>query len=62
MAEVVRPETVEGQTKIESRFMGIQSIYGHIDSHSQGSIVLDSYGKLHYMPGNHASNDQYFSL
>lgn len=40
--------------------MGVQSVYGHIDSHSQGAIVVDAEGRLHYLSGNHAAADEYY--
>lgn len=60
LAEIVRPDNSNGVAKIQTRFMAIQSVYGHIDSHSQGSVVIDRNGKLHYVSGNHAANDEYF--
>ncbi|MFS4456578.1 hypothetical protein [Maribacter sp. 2304DJ31-5] len=60
LAEVIRPSSVSGNATVTSRFMGVQSVYGHIDSHSQGGIVLDAVGKLHYLSGNHAASDEYW--
>ena len=60
LAEIIRPKKVKGKIKIKTRFMAIQSVYGHIDSHSQGGVVIDKEGKLHYFSGNHAANDEYF--
>jgi hypothetical protein len=60
IAEITRPKRVTGKTIVRNKYMGLQSVYGHIDSHSQGSVVFDKDGKLHYMPGNHAACDEYF--
>lgn len=60
LAEIKRPESLSGSTSVKKRFMGVQSVFGHIDSHSQGGVVLDANGKLHYFAGNHAASDEYF--
>ncbi|MFS4454930.1 DNRLRE domain-containing protein [Maribacter sp. 2304DJ31-5] len=60
LAEATRPSSASGNTTFTSRFMGVQSVYGHIDSHSQGGVVLDATGRLHYLPGNHAEEDEYW--
>lgn len=60
IAEITRPKSIDGKASMKSIYMGLQSVYGHIDSHSQGSVVFDKDGILHYMPGNHAACDEYF--
>ena len=59
IAELIRPNDVNGVVTMKTKFMGVQSVYDRIDSHSQGSVVFDSQNRLHYMPGNHADWDYY---
>ncbi|MCG8451564.1 MAG: BNR-4 repeat-containing protein [Spirochaetales bacterium] len=57
LAQITRPETITGQASMVTRSMGIQSVYQHLDSHSQGSVVIDAQNFLHFFPGNHAAAD-----